>query len=182
MFNKLSKYLDINDHKWSTTNRVLKSHRSKTGLACCSLIYWYKQCVTVHHVSKCMSCHKAILEITGRAHFFMIAHIYYSRRASETFELSMCCGSLMTTYITLLAKLVEHSLVHWYQQCVTLHHVPKCMSCHKAIVVITGRACCFHDTIYIMSVLLLWDLSTLCVMDHLWPLILHSLFSLLSTL
>ena len=119
---------------------MLKPHRSKTGLACCSLIYWYKQCVTVHHVPKCMSCHKAILEITGRAHFFMIAHIYYSRRASETFELSMCCGSLMTTYITLLAKLVEHSLVHWYQQCVTLHHVPKCMSCHKAIVVITGRA------------------------------------------
>ena len=46
-------------------------------------------------------------------------------------------------------KLVEHSLVHWYQQCVTIHHVPKCMSCHKAIVVITGRAYCFHDSIYI---------------------------------
>ena len=28
-------------------------------------------------------------------------------------------------------------------------HVPKCMSCHKAIVVITGRAHCFHDNIYI---------------------------------
>ena len=25
-----------------------------------------------------------------------------------------------------------------YQQCETVHHVPKCMSCHKAIVVITG--------------------------------------------
>ena len=31
----------------------------------------------------------------------------------------------------------------------TVHHVPKCMSCHKAIVVITGRAHCFHDYIYI---------------------------------
>ena len=30
-----------------------------------------------------------------------------------------------------------------------VHHVPKCMSCHKAIVVITGRAHCFHDYIYI---------------------------------
>ena len=30
----------------------------------------------------------------------------------------------------------------------TVHHVPKCMSCHKAIVVITGRAHCFHDFIY----------------------------------
>ena len=27
--------------------------------------------------------------------------------------------------------------------------VPKCMSCHKAIVGITGRAHCFHDNIYI---------------------------------
>ena len=29
------------------------------------------------------------------------------------------------------------------------NHVPKCMSCHKAIVAITGRAYCFHDNIYI---------------------------------
>ena len=33
--------------------------------------------------------------------------------------------------------------------------VPKCMSCHKAIVVITGRAHCFHDYIYITLILLL---------------------------
>ena len=38
---------------------------------------------------------------------------------------------------------------------VTVHHVPKCMSCHKAIVVITGRAHCFHDYIYITPILLL---------------------------
>ena len=30
---------------------------------------------------------------------------------------------------------------------------------------------CFHDYIYITDILLLWDLSTLCVVDHLWPLI-----------
>ena len=36
----------------------------------------------------------------------------------------------------------------------TLHHVPKCMSCHKAIVVITGRANC-HDYMYITLILLL---------------------------
>ena len=29
----------------------------------------------------------------------------------------------------------------------TVHHVPKCMSCHRAIVVITGRAHSFHDCI-----------------------------------
>ena len=36
-----------------------------------------------------------------------------------------------------------------------VHHVPKCMSCHKAIVVITGRAHCFHDYMYITHILLL---------------------------
>ena len=35
------------------------------------------------------------------------------------------------------------------------HHVPKCMGCHKAIVVITGRAHCFHDNIYITLILFL---------------------------
>ena len=35
------------------------------------------------------------------------------------------------------------------------HQVPKCISCHKAIVVITGRAHCFHDYIYIMPIMLL---------------------------
>ena len=34
-------------------------------------------------------------------------------------------------------------------------YVPKCMSCHKAIVVINGRAHCFHDSIYITLILLL---------------------------
>ena len=61
----------------------------------------------------------------------------------------------------------RNSLVHWYQQCVTVHHVPKCMSCHKATVVITRKAHCFHGYIYITPILLLWDLSTLCVVDHL---------------
>ena len=45
--------------------------------------------------------------------------------------------------------------------CTLAHHVPKCISCHKAIgydqisVVITGRAHCFHDYMYIMPILLL---------------------------
>ena len=32
---------------------------------------------------------------------------------------------------------------------INVHHVLKCMSCHKAIMVITRRAHCFHDYIYI---------------------------------
>ena len=49
--------------------------------------------------------------------------------------------------------------------CAQMHELP------QAIVVIPGRAHCFHDCIYITLILLLWDLSTLCVVDHLWPLV-----------
>ena len=41
------------------------------------------------------------------------------------------------------------SLVPWHQQCVTVHHVPKWMSYHKAIGVITGRAHCFPSSVLI---------------------------------
>ena len=37
------------------------------------------------------------------------------------------------------------SLVHWYQQWVTVSHLPKCMSCHKAILIINRMAHCFHE-------------------------------------
>ena len=43
-----------------------------------------------------------------------------------------------------------------------------CPSAWVAIVVTTGRAHRFHDYIYINPILLLWDLSTLCVVDYLW--------------
>ena len=48
---------------------------------------------------------------------------------------------------------VTHALGHMSKQ--TVHHVPKCMNYHKAIVVITGKAHCFHDYIYITFILLL---------------------------
>ena len=31
-----------------------------------------------------------------------------------------------------------------------VHHVPKCLSCQKDFLVITGRAPCFHDSTYIL--------------------------------
>ena len=65
-----------------------------------------------------------------------------------------------------------HIYTHIYIQCVlpvittmalwqlmhlgtSVHHVPKGMSCNKAIVVISGKVHCFHDYIYIMPILLL---------------------------
>ena len=41
-----------------------------------------------HHVPKCMSCHKAIVVITGRAH--CILHVYYTHLASVRFEHCLC--------------------------------------------------------------------------------------------
>ena len=48
------------------------------------------------------------------------------------------------------------------------HHVSECMSSHKELVLITRRAHCFHDWIYITPILLLWDLSNVCVVDQIW--------------
>ena len=109
-------------------------------------------------------------------------HIYNAHLASERFQHSVCRGSLMTSNIMLLALLVQHSLVHWYLQCGTIHQVPKWLSWHKAIVLITRSAHCFHDYIYVTLILVLWDLRTLCVVHHLWPLILRAPLRLLSTL
>ena len=39
--------------------------------------------------------------------------------------------------------------IYIYIYIVTVHHVPKSMSCHKAIAVITARVHCFRDCIYI---------------------------------
>ena len=52
--------------------------------------------------------------------------------------------------------MASHELGHMMCGCTTVYHVPKCMSCHKIIVVTTGRAYCFHDwIIYITLILLL---------------------------
>ena len=52
-----------------------------------------------------------------------------------------------------------HALGHMMYGVFPVHHVPKCMSCHKSIVVITGMAHCFHDFIYTY----IW-----CVIAHLY--------------
>ena len=61
---------------------------------------------------------------------------------------------------------------------VTVHNVPNCMSCHKTIVMITGRSYYFHDCIYITLILLLWDWNILCEVDHLWPIHIFVLYIL----
>ena len=43
------------------------------------------------------------------------------------------------------------------------HHVPKYMSCHKAIVVITGRAHCFRGCIYILRSSCFYEIWAHCL-------------------
>ena len=113
---------------------------------------------------------------------FLWLDICYARLAFVRSEHSRCQKLHMTIYITLLALLVEHSLAHWYQQLVNVHHLQKCMSCHKAIVLITRRKPCFHDYIYTIPISVLQDLITPVVVDHLWPLTWCSWLGLLGTL
>ena len=74
-------------------------------------------------------------------------------------------------YIYLCIYIYVYRYVYIYVYTYTYNRTScaKCMSCHKAIVVITRRVHCFYDYMYIMPILLLWDLSTLCVVDiHLY--------------
>ena len=116
-----------------------------TLLACLiehSFDHWRQQ-----HVTVSMSCHKAIVLITRRVHYFL--DNMYATPILPMSDLSTLCivDHLQSLLIMFLVWLAEHSLVNWYQQSLTIHHVPKCMSCHRAFVVITRRAHCFYDNI-----------------------------------
>ena len=113
---------------------------------------------------------------------FVIRHYRIQYRSRDYFWkfLVWFYTLLIPVYQRLLHKPSKNPNIRVSAQCVTVLNVPKCMSSHKGIVMITGRHIAFMIT-YILSTLLLWDLSTLCVIDHLWSLILRSLLSLLST-
>ena len=52
--------------------------------------------LTVHHVPKCMSCHKNHCGDNWEGTLFSCVHIYYAHLASVRFEHSVCRESLMT--------------------------------------------------------------------------------------
>ena len=66
----------------------------------------------------------------------------------------LCISIYLYLFELILCSLLSLLRTLWYDQCVTVHHVPKCVSCHKAIVVITGSVHCFHDKIYMLILLL----------------------------
>ena len=135
---------------------MLKSHRSNMSViwAMCNRT----SCAHVHEFPQryCDYCWEGT--------FFSWFHTYYTHLASVRFEHSVCRGSLMVTYIMLLAWFIGYSLVHWYQHCITVHQVAKCNSWEGTLF--------SWLPMYITLNLLLWDLSTLCVMYHFFPLIL----------
>ena len=55
---------------------------------------------------------------------------------------------------------VEHSLTHSYKDCLNRRCMPKSLSCHNIIVVITRKTHCFHIYMYVTPIVLLSDLST----------------------
>ena len=63
--------------------------------------------------------------------YIFIYVMLISHLTSVVFEHSVCHESLPTSFTMLLAFLVEDSLVRWYQQCVTVHHLSKSMSYTK---------------------------------------------------
>ena len=107
---------------------------------------------------------------------FSWLHIYYAHLVFVRFEHSVCRGSLMTTYLyyapCLACWVLFGSLVPATSNrtsCVQVHELPR-SHCGD-----NRGAHCFHYCICITLVLFLWDLTTLCVADYLWPLILRPL-------
>ena len=44
-----------------------------------------------------------------------------------------CHETLLRSFVMLFFGLFQHSLIHWQEQCVIGHHLPKCLSYHEAI-------------------------------------------------
>ena len=150
VLNKVSKEHNISDHKWSTTQRVRKSHRSKMSVICALPVI---TTMSLWHI------------------VFMIAYIYYARFASVRFQHCvlwitydylyyapyLACWDLLGTLVPAMCNRTSSAQVH---------ELPQISWDDKQ-----GSTPCFHDWIYIMLILLLSGLSTVCIADYLWPLI-----------
>ena len=98
--------------------------------------------VYVHHVPKYLSCHEASLVIIWGYIVFRITFIISLSYFCEIWELY----EPWITYEDLYYATFFGLLVPQY---LNILHVPKCMSYHRAIEVITRWVHCFHDRIYV---------------------------------
>ncbi len=92
--------------------------------------------------------------ITGRAHcytFCIFCSLLMQFEHSVGLVDSLYIGRSLFAICIAHCSQFEHSGDSTIQssQCVTVHPVPKFRSCHKAIMVITGRAHCYTFCMYI---------------------------------
>ena len=78
-----------------------------------------------------------------------VATIVYQIRTFFTSNHKKRAEILISIYLSIYLYIYLYIYIYIYTCMYTVPHVPKCMSCHKAIVMITGSAHCFHDCIYI---------------------------------
>ena len=116
---------------------------------------------TVHYVPKCISCHKAIVMIIGRADYFHdYIYIYNSQTSLSIKRIRKFVKCFFVNVNTKRMLSVHH--IH--------HDVPKFASCHKAIVAMTeGRGHFFPDHAFVNPIWLLWNLRSLSIyLTFLW--------------
>ena len=78
----------------------------------------------------------------------LLKRLAYSNRYSDTISLFRRTFPRLSVDKVGNSWTWEHG-VTIHDDSAPVHHVPKCMSCRKDIVVITRKAHCFHDCIYI---------------------------------
>ena len=114
----LRKERNKSGHKWSTTHCVAKSHRSKMDVI---YIYIYNIYIYIYKY--------IYIYIIYIIYIYIYIYVYNHENIVYNVPSLNClaCWALFG---------------HWYQQHGTVHHVFKCMTWHKAIVV---KAHFFHD-------------------------------------
>ena len=90
------------------THRVFKSHKSRMGIyvimkTMCPLGYHQNGFMATHALGHMMYGYKLLVPMNQRVPkswaLFSWLHIYYAHLAFVRFEHSVCCRSLITTYI-----------------------------------------------------------------------------------
>ena len=119
-----------------------------------SVAHWQHKSVTVYHVPNWINFHRAIMVITVTTHCFSWLCILCSSYFYDIWELLSVKDHWWTVVLCSLLGLLSTSRFIG-----TVHYVNKCMSPHKAIVVITKKVHCFS----------LYHVLHLCYFYEVWP-------------
>lgn len=116
---------------------------------------YYRMCLLIYILSQLF--YNLFGSVTYYHYCILIKNEYQlSDVISYKHDLYLCCFSNMNylRYFVCVCYYVSYiyigTLLHWYQQNVTTQSMLKFTSFHKAVVLITKRACRFHDFTYYM--------------------------------